>query len=413
MEKDIRQEIEASNKEAVRRINSAEPVLIDIKPAIEVVPGMTKKSIFHAGPPIKWEKMCGPMRNGMICGVMYEGLAETPEEAKEMIEAGEIKYGPCHEHMSVGGMTGVTTATSQVFVVKNESFGNEACCHLHEGYKDNAMHFGSVEYDEVISNLNWMKDVLVPILRFGIKSMGGLNVKNVFAQALQAGYDDLHSRYPVANSIMIKKLIPHIVKADLDKKDVAESFDFLDKSDIFSLHIGMAACRATIDPAKKIEYSTVATTFCRNGVEFGVRVSSLGDQWFTGPADVIRGPTFPGYKQEDSVLDLGDSSITETLGLGGIIQPTGMRMLDAIQHIKDMRQIASGESKYYLLPLLDYQGVPVGFDMRKIVETGIQPVINTAMAHKVRGGKIGAGITKAPMDCFTKALEAFSEKYSL
>lgn len=413
MIKDIRQEIEAANKEALGKINSAEPVLVDIKSAIDVVPGMTKKSIFHAGPPIKWENMCGPMRNGIICGLLYEELAETPEEAKEMVEAGEIELAPCHEHMAVGGMTGVTTASTQVFVVKNETYGNKAYCHLHEGYKDEAMHFGSLKFDEVISHLNWMKDVLVPVLRVGIESMGGLNVKNVFAQALQTGLDDLHSRYPVANSIFIKRIIPHIVRSDLDKEKVALSFDFLDKSDIFFLHVGMAACRATIDPAKNIKYSTVATTFCRNGIELGIRVSDLGDQWFTGPADIIRGPAFPGYKQEDSVLDLGDSSITETVGLGGIIAPTGMRLIDSIKHLKDMRQIAVGESKYYLLPILDFQGTPTGFDMRKVVETGIQPVINTAMAHKVKGGKIGAGITRAPMECFEKALEAFSEKYGL
>ncbi len=413
MKKDIRQEIEAANKVALDRINSAEPVLVDIKPAIDVIPGMTKKSIFHAGPPIKWENMCGPMRNAIICGLLFEKLAETPEEAKEMVEAGEIKFGPCHEHMAVGGMTGVTTASTEVFVVKNEKYGNTAYCHLHEGYKDEAMHFGSLKYDEVISHLTWMKDVLVPVLRIALKSMGGLNVKNIFAQAIQAGLDDLHSRFPVANSIFIKKIIPHIVTADLDKREVAESFDFLDKSDIFSLHFAMAAFRATVDPAKNIEYSTVATTFCRNGVEFGIRVSSLGDQWFTGPADVIRGPVFPGYKQEDSVLDLGDSSITETVGVGGIIQPTAMRLADTVKHVRDMRQIAVGESKHYLLPLLDFQGVPTGFDIRKVIETGIQPVINTAMAHKVRGGKIGAGITRVPMESFEKAIEAFSEKYSL
>ena len=168
MKKDIRQEIDSANKVAVDRINSAEPILIDIKSAVKVIPRMTKKSIFHAGPPIEWENMCGPMKNGIICGVMYEGLAETPKEAKELIEAGEIKLSPCHEHMAVGGMTGVTTASTQVFVVRNVTYGNKAYCHLHEGYKDNAMHFGSNEYDEVIAHLNWMKDVLVPVLRVGI-----------------------------------------------------------------------------------------------------------------------------------------------------------------------------------------------------------------------------------------------------
>jgi len=413
MRKDIIQEIASANNEAVQRINAAEPVLIDIRPAIEVIPGMTKKTILHAGPPIEWKKMCGPMRNGVICGVLYEGLAETPKEAKEMVEAGEIRLEPCHEHGAVGGMTGITTASTQVFVVKNETYGNEAYCHLHEGYKDNAMHFGSIEYNEVITHLNWMKDVLVPILKIGIKSMGGLNVKNVMSQALQSGFDELHSKHTVANSIMIKRIIPHIVRADVDREQVAEVFDFLDKSDIFFLHIVMAACRATIDPAKNIEYSTVVTTLCRNGVEFGVRVSSLGEQWFTGPADMIRGPTYPAYKPEDSCLDLGDSSITETVGLGGIIQPTGMKYTETIKHVGKMKKIASGESKHYLLPLLNFRGAPTGFDIRKIVKTKIRPVINTAMAHRVKGGKIGIGTAKAPLQCFTKALKAFSEKYAV
>lgn len=413
MEKDIRQEIETANKEAVRRIDSAEPILIDVKPAIEAIPSMTKRTILHAGPPIEWRDMCVPMRNGIICGVLFEDLAESPEEAEEMVEAGEIELSPCHEHMAVGGMAGITTASTPVSVVKNQIYGNEAYCHLHEGYPNKCIHFGSIEYDEIIAHARWMRDVLVPILRAGMKGMGGLNVKNIFAQALQTGLDDLHGRFAVANSIMIKKIIPHITKADLDNEEASQSFDFLQKSDTFFLHIGMAACRAMIDPAKNIEYSTVTTTFCRNGIEFGVRVSSLGDNWFTGPADVIRGPAFPGYRQEDSCLDIGDSSIVEVIGFGGMFQPTGMRLSETINHIREIRQIASGESKYFLLPLINYEGLPIGFDIRKIVETGIQPIINTAMAHKVRGGRIGIGTTKAPMECFTKALEAFSERYGL
>lgn len=413
MEKDIRQEIDSANKEAIDKINSAEPVLIDIKPAIEAIPGMSKHTILHAGPPIEWKNMCGPMRNGVICGMLFENLAETPKEAAEMVEAGEVKLSPCHEHMAVGGMTGITTASTQVSVVRNEAYGNEAYCHLHEGYHNKAMHYGSIEYDEVIPNLRWMKDVLVPILKVGIKDMGGLNIKNIFAQALQTGYDDLHGRCSTANSLMIRRIMPYIMKADLDKEKVYECFEFLDKSDIFFLHIGMAACRAMVDPAKNIEYSTVVTTFCRNGVEFGIRVSSLGDQWFTGPADKIRGLCLPGYNPEDSCLDIGDSSIVEVNGFGGIFQPRGMRMIETVKHIREMRQITVGESKYFLLPIMDFQGVPLGFDIRKIVETGIQPVINTAMAHKVRGGKIGTGTPKAPIECFKKAIEAFSEKYSV
>jgi len=413
MGKDIRQEIDSANNEAVQKINSAEPVLIDIKPAIEVIPGMTKNTILHAGPPIEWRNMCGPMRNGVICGVLFENLAETPKEAAEMVESGEVKLTPCHEHMAVGGMTGITAASTSVAVVKNKTYGNEAYCHLHEGYPANAMHFGSIEYDEVISHLRWMNDVLVPILKVGIKDMGGLNVKNIFAQALQTGYGELHGRNTAANSLMIRSIMPYLIKSDLDKEKVSKCFEFLDKSDIFFLHIGMAACRAIIDPAKNIEYSTVVTTFCRNGVEYGIRVSSLGDQWFTGPADKIRGPCLPGYKPEDSCLDIGDSSITETVGFGGILQPTGMRMIETAKHIREMRQIAVGASKFFLLPIMDFEGVPTGFDIRKIVETGIQPIHNTAMAHKIRGGKTGVGVAKAPMECFKKAIVAFSEKYSI
>ncbi len=413
MKKNISQEIDSANGEAIQKINAAEPVLIDIKPAIEVIPGMTKNTILHAGPPIKWSDMCGPMKNGVICGILGENLAETPEQAAKMVEDGGIKLSPCHEHMAVGGMTGITTASTSVFIVRNETYGNEAYCHLHEGYNRTARHFGSIEYDEVISKLRWMEDVVVPVLKAAIKDMGGLNIKNLIAQSLQLGFDDLHGRWPVANGLLIRKITPHVIKAGLDRQIVLEFFEFLDKSDIFPLHMGMAAFRAMIDPAKNIEYSTVATTFCRNGIEFGIRVSSLGDQWFTGPADIIRGPAYPGFKPEDSCLDLGDSSITETLGFGGIISPVGMRIVETIGHIRRMQQIAFGQSKYYLLPILDFQGVPLGFDIMKIVKTGVQPVINTAMAHKVKGGQIGVGVTKVPIECFKKAHEAFSKKYNI
>ncbi len=414
MKKDIKQEIDSANEEAINRINSAEPVLIDISSAIEVIPGMTKNTILHAGPPIEWKKMCGPMRNGVICGVLYEELADTPKEAAEIVEAGEIKLSPCHEHMAVGGMTGITTASTQVYVVKNETYGNAAYSYLHEGFPLNmGIGFGSIEYDEVISRLHWIKDVLVPILKVGIKSMDGLNIKNICAQTLQTGYDDLHHRTPVANSLMIRRIMPYVIRADLDKNKVTECFEFLDKSDIFFLHLEMAACRAMVDSAKNIDYSTVVSTMCRNGIEFGVRVSSLGDQWFTGPADKIKGSTFPGFKPEDSCLDLGDSSITETVGFGGVIQPEGMPIVETVRHIKKMKQIAAGESRHYLLPIINFQGLPLGLDIMKIVKTGILPVINTAMAHKIRGGMIGAGTTRAPRECFKKAFRAFSDKYGV
>lgn len=78
-----------------------------------------------------------------------------------------------------------------------------------------------------------------------------------------------------------------------------------------------------------------------------------------------------------------------------------------------MKEITTAENPNVTIPLLDFQGVATGIDIRQVIQTGILPVINTAIAHKDAGiGMIGAGITYPPMEAFEKALLALTESIS-
>ncbi|MGB4659005.1 MAG: DUF1116 domain-containing protein, partial [Mobilitalea sp.] len=145
------------------------------------------------------------------------------------------------------------------------------------------------------------------------------------------------------------------------------------------------------------------------------------DAWFTGPAEIVEGLLFPGFTEEDEARDLGDSCITETTGIGGfcmaaapaIVQFVGGKVSDAINYTKQMYEITVGEGSAYRIPVLDFRGGPTGIDMRKVLETGIRPIINTGIAHKDAGvGQVGAGIVHPPQECFTKALSACAKEWS-
>lgn len=408
-------DINAANQKAVEKVLNAQPVLVDIGIAGEVIPGMTKKTILHAGPPITWQKMSGPMRGAVMGALIYEGLAGDIKEAEELAASGEITFDPCHHHNAVGPMAGIVSASMPVFIVQNKAEGNYAYCTLNEGL-GKVLRYGAYG-PEVIQRLKWMEKVLAPAIKEALEIVGEINLKNLIAQAIQMG-DECHNRNKAGTSLFMREIAPGLVQTKNSPETIAEIFKFISGNDHFFLNLSMPACKCTMDAAHGIENSTMVTAMARNGTEFGIRVSGLGDRWFTGPASVVDGLYFPGYSSKDANPDIGDSVISETAGIGGfamaaapaIVKFVGGTAKDAINYTLSMYEITIAENNAFGIPVLEFRGTPTGIDIRKVVETGILPAINTGIAHKEPGvGQVGAGLVKPPVNCFEDALVAFAE----
>lgn len=406
--------VESANREAFERICGSQPVWIDVARADEVVPGMRRNVVLHAGPPLRWEEACGPVRGAVIGALLYEGLAGSPAEAERLVQSGEVQLSPCHHHGAVGPMAGVVSASMPVVVVENRAYGNRAFATLNEGL-GKVLRFGAYS-EEVISRLRWMRDVLAPALRDVVRASGGIDLKQIIARALHMG-DECHNRNAAATSLLVRGLLPHFGNAGVSGAVVAEVGEFLSRNDHFFLNLSMAACKATMDAAHGMPNCTLVTAMARNGTRFGIRVSGTGDRWFTAAAPRVNGLYFVGFTAEDANPDLGDSSITETAGLGGfamaaapaIVQFVGGTPEDAVALTREMGEICFGRNQTFTIPVLGFVGTPAGIDVRKVVETGITPVINTGIAHREAGmGQVGAGLTRAPMECFEEALQALA-----
>lgn len=409
--------VEKANKRALENILNSRPKLVDIRPAIEVIPGMKKNMLLHAGPPITWQRMCGPVRGAMMGALVYENIASTSEEAEKMLMSGEIKFSPCHDHNAVGPMAGVVSASMPVFVVENYVSNKKSFCTMNEGL-GNVLRFGAYS-DEVIEKLKWMEGTLFPSLKTAILDCGGVDLINIISQALHMG-DECHNRNAAATSLFIRQITPHLIST-CDRTVLRKVFEFMTGNNHFFLNISMAACKSIMDSAHGIKNSTIVTAMARNGTDFGIRVSGLGDEWFTAEALIPKGLYFSGFTEDDANPDLGDSSITETTGIGGfamacapaIVKFVGGSADDALNHTKEMGEITLSKSKSFTIPALNFEGTPTGIDVRKVLKSGVAPFINTGIAHKQPGiGQIGAGIVRAPMECFTKAAKAMVLKLS-
>ena len=411
----VQERIEAANKETVRIMMEGQPTLIGVGTALKDIPGMTPKTLLHAGPPITWDKMSGPLKGAIIGALIYEGLAKNEDKAAELAVSGEIEFAPCHHHSSVGPMAGVTSPSMPVWIIENKAYGNRAYCTLNEGL-GKVLRYGAYS-SEVIERLRWMEGVLAPVIGETLKLHGPIDLKSMIAQALQMG-DEGHNRNRAGTSLLIRELAPYMLQTKFDTVDKIDVLNFINSNDHFFLNLTMPACKATLDPAGGIEYSTIVTTMARNGTEFGIRVSGLGGRWFTGPSGIVKGLLFPGFTDKDANPDIGDSVITETTGIGGfamaaapvIVQFVGGSAGDALNFTQRMYEITEAENTVYRIPALNFRGTPTGIDIRKVVETGILPNINTGIAHKDAGvGQIGAGLVEPPAKCFEDALEAFVE----
>lgn len=412
--------IEKANNEAMERIMSSRMVLTSIERAIDVIPGMTPTTIFHAGPPITFAQMPEPMKGAVIGALIYEELAATPEDAVALALSDKIQYAPCHDHGCVGAMAGVFSAHMTVHVVKNMTYGNVACSPIHEGSGYTVQRYGS--WDEgVINRLKWLDQEYRPAMKQALALAGGIDVGANIAQALHMS-DEGHNRNKAASMTFYREIVPYLLKTDLPKDVILRVSEFINSNEHYHLSMTMATSKASLDAAHGIKNCTIVTALARNGYEFGIRVSGFpGNVWFTGPAQMVKGLFFPGYSEADANPDMGDSAIAETAGLGGfslgnapaIVQFVGGTVDDAMSYVKKMYEITWTENRNYSIPYLNFRGTPAGIDIRKVIETGILPIITTGIASKERGrGQIGAGIANPPAACFEQALLRFSEQFT-
>ncbi len=409
--------IDNANAEAIRRLTEARPQLVAVARAGDVIPGMKSNLLLHAGPPIAWPEMSGPLRGAVIGALLFEGLAADEDAAVLMVEGGEIDFAPCHHYQTVGPMAGVTSASMMVYVVENETHGNRAFSNLNEGY-GKVLRYGAYS-DDVLARLKWMNETMAPLLAATLDQGDPLDLRALLAEALHMG-DEGHNRNKAGSLLYLAKLAPRIVAVANDQVAAAEVIQFLGDNALSVLNPVMAACKATADAAHGIAGSTIVSTMARNGTEFGIRVSGLGDRWFTAPCATPDGLYFSGFTADDANPDIGDSTITETAGIGAFAMaaaPAIVRFVsgtpkDALHATLEMYEITAGEHPHFTIPPLDFRGTPVGIDLRKIVELGITPRVNTGIAHKDAGvGQIGAGLVRPPLEIFQEALVAFAEQY--
>ncbi|HBL31436.1 MAG TPA: hypothetical protein DD490_31815 [Acidobacteria bacterium] len=410
-------DIDAANQTAVARMMAARPQLTGLGRARDVVPGMRDNLLLHAGPPIAWERMSGPLRGAVIGALLYEGLAADEAGAVALVEKGEIDFAPCHHHATVGPMAGVTSASMQVYVVEDAVHGHRTFSNLNEGY-GKVLRYGAYS-PEVLDRLRFLNTTVAPVLAAALDRAGGLDLRALLAEALHMG-DEGHNRNKAGSILFLKLLAPHIARVAPDGDTAGDVLRYLGDNALAVLNPVMAACKAMADAAHGVEGSTVVSTMARNGTDFGIRVSGLGDRWFTAPAMVPDGLYFPGFSSADANPDIGDSTITETAGIGAfamaaapaIVTFIGGSPKDAVTATLEMYEITVAEHAHFTIPGLGFRGTPVGIDLRQVVELGVTPRVNTGIAHRLAGvGQVGAGLVRPPLAVFEEALVAFAERY--
>ncbi len=409
-------DMDEANQEVVNRIKRGQAFLVGMGIARETIPGMHERMILHAGPPIEWERMCGPTRGAVMGALIYEGLAQDEAEAASLAASGEIEFSPCHHHHAVGPMAGVVSPSMPVFVLENKTFGNRAYCTQNEGL-GKVLRYGGMG-PEVYARLKWMETDLYPALDRALQSLpNGIDVKSLIAQALHMG-DECHNRNRAATSLFLRAIAPALARTNQDNETLAKIIEFIDRNDHFFLNLSMPAGKAMLEAAEGVAGSTIVTTMARNGTEFGIRLSSMPERWFVAPAGRVQGLYFPQYSEKDANPDIGDSTITESAGYGGmamaaapaITQFVGGTPQMALRNTLEMYEITFDEHENFTIPALNFRGTPLGIDVRKVRETGILPQINTGIAHKDPGvGMVGAGILRAPEKCFLEAFAALQE----
>ena len=410
-------DIESANRTVVERMTSARPMLTTVATARDVIPGMRDDLLLHAGPPIDWPRMSGPLRGAVIGALLLEGRANTEAEAVALVESGKVSFEPCHHHHAVGPMAGVISPSMAVYVVEDATHGGTSYSNLNEGY-GKVLRYGAYAPD-VLDKLRWMNDEMGPLLAKALEAGGSIDLRALLAEAIHMG-DEGHNRNKAASLLYLKALAPSIARVADDMALAEKVLDFLGDNALSVLNPVMAACKAMADAGHGIEGSTVVSTMARNGTDFGIRVSGLDERWFTAPAATPQGLYFTGFTGDDANPDIGDSTITETAGIGAFAMAAAPAIVsfvsdtpqDALNATLEMYEITCDEHPHFTIPPLDFRGSPVAIDLRKVVELGITPRINTGIAHKDAGvGQVGAGLVRPPIELFEEALVAYAEHY--
>jgi hypothetical protein len=412
-------DIAQANQTVVERMTSARPVLKGVAKAVNVIPGMRENLLLHAGPPIRWDRMSGPLRGAVVGALLLEGLAADRSSAEQMAAGGEVDFAPCHHHQAVGPMAGVISASMQVYVVENTVHENRAYSNLNEGY-GKVLRYGAND-DTVLERLKWLNGEFAPLLAEVLAGEEGMDLRALLAEALHMG-DEGHNRNKAGSLLFLRYMAPRLARSKPKPKQLGRALEYLGENALSVLNPVMAACKAMCDVGHGVEGSTIVTAMARNGTDFGIRVSGLGDEWFTAPADVPDGLYFPGYESRDANPDIGDSTITETAGIGGFAMAAAPAIVnfvsgspqDALNATLEMYEITHSEHPHFSIPQLDFRGTPTGIDIRKVVEYDITPRVNTGIAHREAGvGQIGAGLVRPPRAIFEHALLAYADRYGL
>ena len=408
--------IASANAEVLVRILAADPVLVDVRPAHELIPELaSERLVLHAGPPLDWDQMCGPLR-GAVCGALvFEGWESDLARAEQLAASGGVRFAPNHHCGAVGPMTGITTRSMPMLVVENRAHGNRALCMINEGL-GKVMRFGGNDA-EVLDRLAWLRDSLGPLLGAALRASGGVALAPLIARGLTMG-DEMHQRNVACSSLLLRQLAPALARSATDLESLAQALAFMGGNDQFFLNIAMAMGKSMLDPAKGVADSTLVTAMCRNGTDFGIRVAGTGERWFTAPVEMPQGLYFPGFSAADANPDIGDSAILEAIGLGAFAMAAAPAVAgfvgaggfaDALGYSHSMGEITAARNPKWTIPALEFAGVPTGIDVRRVVETGIAPAINTGIAHRQAGiGQVGAGVSRAPLACFEQALLALA-----
>jgi hypothetical protein len=408
--------IEDANAEAFRRLDDADPWVVDVRPAREVLPGYRENLVLTSGAPMSWPDYAGGQREALIGGALFEGLADDRDEAIARFAAGDIEVGGCHDYAAVGSLAGIYTASMPVFVVENRAHGNRGFCNFYEGKEPRRLNYGC--YDEgVHERLLHVNAVLAPVVGEAIRRRGGIALKPLIARALRMG-DELHSRNAAASILFSREILPAVLDmVDEDVSGVRETMVHLAENDYFFLRLSMAAAKASAD-SMVVAGSTLVSAMAFSCRGFAIKLAGLGDTWFEGPPPIHQGKLFAGHTDDEITWMGGESPITETVGLGGFAQACALPLQEyqggspevMIERNREMYAITYGENATYRIPLFSFRGTPTGIDARKVLQTGILPVMDVGLAGR-DGGQIGAGVIRAPRECFADAMAEYERRF--
>ena len=403
--------IHQANAETIKRMKQSSPVLVGVGKARDNVPGMRENLILHAGPPITWNNASPPFKGAVIAVMLFEGLAESKDEAVQMMNEGKVDLEPCHDHDAVGPMAGIITHSMSVFIVEDRVSGQRTYSNFSDDLGDYiyaSIRFGV--YDKpAIDHLHWIESTLAPVIGEAIAEAEYIDLIPIVGKSLLMG-DDCHTSMNAATPLFLRQLMPGLIKACSDRDTLARIIDLIYCDDLFALNPIMATCKAMSIAGSNVSHSSIVTVMARNGTEFGIKVSGLGNQWFTGLAEIGRGTLAAGVWPSDVSRDMGDSAITETMGLGGTIKSTLGSSKDATDITLKTYGITESESDIFTVPALDGRGSPMGFDILKIIEKNLRPAVNSGLAQRhINRPSAGAGALHAPIEAFVNAAIAFAD----